>query len=316
MPASRWWEFEDARVNFGDLDAGPADLARLLVAEFAAAYSDDWFGFPLRVRVGTLNEIVALEVIDNFGARPSIPSTAFSDTQRVGAARAWRLFELTGDEVSPAHPSPWLFVPPTVAGDAGGPILEHVALARDENANLAWAIERVVEGPLGRAVNRAEAWHALQGSSAPRPGGTTPNPASDPLEYPEQYWRYRLETSAPPWWIPLVPERLSERTPEVRLRRARMRAWDLLREGGTAESQVGPQGVLLDPRRPCWFFEEEVPRAGARVERRWQSARWHDGSFHVWLQRRKLTGRGERSSGLRWDLLEPGAAAGRKPGPG
>ena len=27
MPASRWWEFEDGAVHFGDLDAGPADLA-------------------------------------------------------------------------------------------------------------------------------------------------------------------------------------------------------------------------------------------------------------------------------------------------
>jgi hypothetical protein len=67
---------------------------------------------------------------------------------------------------------------------------------------------------------------------------------------------------------------------------------------------VGPQGVFLDPRRPRWIYEEEVPRSGVRLERRWQFGRWHDGSFHVWLQRRKRAGRGERSSGVRWDLLE------------
>lgn len=84
-----------------------------------------------------------------------------------------------------------------------------------------------------------------------------------------------------------------------------MQAWGLLDAG-----QVGPRSALLDPRRPQWLYEEEVPRAGVRVERRWQLARWHDGSLHLWLQRRKHPGRGERSSGVRWDLLEPGPDAG------
>jgi hypothetical protein len=83
-----------------------------------------------------------------------------------------------------------------------------------------------------------------------------------------------------------------------------MQAWELYTEPGQA-SQVGPQGLLLDYRRPCRLYEEEVPRSGVRVERRWQFCRWHDGSYHVWLQRRKLAGRGERSSGLRWDALLP-----------
>jgi hypothetical protein len=61
--------------------------------------------------------------------------------------------------------------------------------------------------------------------------------------------------------------------------------------------------VLLDPRQPCWLYEEEVPSSGVRIERRWQAGRWHDGSLHVWLQRRKRPGRGESSSGVRWDLL-------------
>jgi hypothetical protein len=46
MPVSRWWEFENGTVHFGDLEAGPADLARLLVAEFATVYADDHFVVP------------------------------------------------------------------------------------------------------------------------------------------------------------------------------------------------------------------------------------------------------------------------------
>ena len=78
-------------------------------------------------------------------------------------------------------------------------------------------------------------------------------------------------------------------------------------------SQVGPKSRTLDPRRPRWLYEEEVPRSGAQVERRWQFARWHDGSFHVWLQLKKRAGTGGATSGLKADLLEP---RGSEPDPG
>jgi len=289
MPASRWWEFEEAGVHFGDIEAGPTDLARLLVAEFATGYANDWFVIPLTVAVGTLTELRSVEVFDNFGGRTPIASTAKVDADRVGSARTWRLFELTGDEVDDGHPAPWLFVPPTLVDCLTGPALERVALARDEAANLAWGIEQLVEGPLGVAVGRADAWYSA------RPGP----PAPDPLPAPDDPWQYRLQAPAPPWWIPFVAELVDpSASAEVRLRRARMQAWEQLGEG-----QVGPKSVLLDPRRPRWLYEEEVPRDGVRVERSWQYTRWRDGSGHLWLQRRKRPGRGERSSGVRWDLL-------------
>jgi hypothetical protein len=303
MPASRWWQFEDGTVNFGDLDAGPGDLARLLVAEFATVYGDDWFVVPVAVPVGSITEIGGIEILDNFNHRTTIASTALNDERRTGGRRVWRAFELAGDAVSKDHPSPWMFVPPTLASQVDGPLLEHVILARDEGANLAWAIERIVEGPLGRGIDRGEAWHAAAaGVPVPNKQATA---ARTPFAYDEQWWRYRLELPTPPWWIPFVPERVTQEGAEVRLRRARMHSWEPL-AAGPAAAAVGPQGMLLDPRRPCWLYEEEVPRSGVRIERRWQFARWHDGSFHVWLQRRKLAGKGERSSGIRWDMLERG----------
>jgi hypothetical protein len=291
MPAGRWWEFEDRRVNFGGIEAGPADLSRLLVAEFATSYSDDWFVVPVRLKVGSLTEVMAVRVVDNFGDRSDIASTATGDVAQFGTERPWRLFELTGDEVSDDHPSPWLFMPPTVAGDVAGPVLERVSLARDEGANLVWGIEKLVEGPAGRSVARADAWHA----SHPDPPPTTV--AADPRADPP--WPYRLEAPAPPWWIPFIPERVRADGPEVRLRRARMQSWETLGGG-----QAGPQSELLDSRRPCWLYEEEVPASGVLMERRWRFARWHDGSYHLWLERSKRPGRGERSSGVRWDLID------------
>ena len=262
-----------------------------------AAYSNDWFVVPVAVPIGSLTELAGVEVVDTFGGITPVPSAAQADLDRTGGEgpRAWRLFELSGDDVGDGHPSPWLFVPPTPAAGLDGPVLERVALTRDEAANLAWGIEHLVEGPLGRALDRADAWYASQPTPAP---GAEPPPARGADG--DWWWKYRLEATAPPWWVPFIAERVDATAfGEVRLRRARMQAWSLLGAG-----QVGPKSVLLDPRRPRWLYEEEVPRSGVQVERAWQLARWHDGSVHVWLQRRKRPGRGERTSGVRWDLLE------------
>ena len=59
------------------------------------------------------------------------------------------------------------------------------------------------------------------------------------------------------------------------------------------------------PTTPLLIPEEEVPREGAVVRRSFQAARWHDGRLFVWLAHRKSVGRGEGSSGLRFDTLTP-----------
>jgi hypothetical protein len=299
MPASRWWQFEDAAVDFGEVQAGPGDLARLLVAEFATSFAADWFVVPVRVPTGTLVEMLAVEVLDTFGGRTPVPSAAAADGARLAGGRPWRLFELTGDELTGQHPSPWLLLPPTTVGFLEGPVIEEVSFVRDEGANVVWGIEALVEGALGRAVDRSQAWRAAPASAA-APAGA----GSDGV------WRYRLEASAPPWWVPFLPQPVGPAAgAQVRLRRARLGTWALL-----DQTQVGAQGSLLDPTRPRWLAEEQVPKDGVRVQVRWCFARWSDGSVHVWRQRQRGPGRGERSSGLRWDLLEGAPAGPERPG--
>ncbi|MEM7322221.1 MAG: hypothetical protein AAF531_03970 [Actinomycetota bacterium] len=296
MPASRWWEFEDNTVHFGDLEAGPADLARLLVAEFATVYGDDWFVIPVTVPLSSLVEVATVDVIDNFDESLTVDSLAYHDSHTNWAKRPWRFFELTGDVLSNTHPSPWLLIPPAVTATTEGPAIEQVAFSRDEGANLAWGIERTIEGPLGRPIDRAAAW------AAAHPPTHEPPPANRPVRpdsLEDEFWRYRLESTAPPWWVPLAPERIRANSAQVRLRRNRMDNWADLSGPG-----IGPHSQVLDPHRPLWIREEEVPKSGVRLERRWQLTRWHDGSVHLWLQRRKRPGRGDASSGVRWDLLD------------
>lgn len=64
-----------------------------------------------------------------------------------------------------------------------------------------------------------------------------------------------------------------------------------------------PRRQLAAPEPPLRLGEEEVPREGAMVERAFRYARWVDGRSLTWLGRRKYGGRGESSSGLRFDSL-------------
>lgn len=46
MPAARFWEFEDAQVDFGAVDAGPTDLARMLLVNFRWRTAMTGLSFP------------------------------------------------------------------------------------------------------------------------------------------------------------------------------------------------------------------------------------------------------------------------------
>ncbi len=50
--------------------------------------------------------------------------------------------------------------------------------------------------------------------------------------------------------------------------------------------------------------EEEVPTAGVVVRRRWFLARSADGGRHAWAARSVMSGRGEASSGLKFDFAD------------
>jgi len=105
---------------------------------------------------------------------------------------------------------------------------------------------------------------------------------------------YRLGSGVPDYWIPFLPVQSGK---AVELRRGALPAFQ---PGALTQ----PLGRILDPGRDLSLRDEEVPREGARVTRSHQYARWTDGSTHVWVGRRKQPGRGEGSSGLRFDVVE------------
>ena len=67
------------------------------------------------------------------------------------------------------------------------------------------------------------------------------------------------------------------------------------------------QGQALNSGAELLIYDAEVPREGVHVTRARRTSRWIDGSTFVWTAFRKQVGRGEGSSGLRFDqLIGPG----------
>jgi hypothetical protein len=279
MPSNRLWEFEDAQVRFGSIEAGPTDLARLLMVGFLVEYGNDFFSIPIALDAGALVSIGSLTITNTFGdVTPAVP---FADDE-------WRLFTVSEDAgtggAGAGRAAPALFLPPVLGQHLASPAIEQIDLARDEMANIAWAIERLVPSLSGRPRIRHEAYQARR----QREGGGPPPGEGSPV--------YRLDTwqsTRPEFWIPLLPEQSAPSQAAARL--------------ACYDPQGDIRGQLLSEKRGgawLYLYGEEIPRSGVQVTRVRQYSRWYDGRTFTWIGREKRTGRGSASSGLRYDAVD------------
>ena len=281
-PAPRFWEFEDARIDIGLMSVGPGDLAHLMLIEYASSYGNDWYLLPLDLRVGSLTRIDSLVVTDTFGVRQLLRPIGDAALPRAN----WSLYQLArhrraGSKLPTGVEPNLFFLPPALGPNLAGAPLEEVLFMRDEMANLAWAIEHRIEGPLEQALRRDDR------EEPPSPTNTGELP------------QYRLASPVPEHWIPLLPVQIVQEDGRVL---SRLKRGAVLQSDGTQRVH-GALGVLLGAGGSELLHDEEVPREGARVLRQAQFARWTDGSSFAWIGKRKTVGRGEGSSGLRFDRL-------------
>jgi hypothetical protein len=284
-PAQRFWEFEDAQVDFGSVKAGPEDLARMILIEFAVSYGSDWFVIPVELPVGSICRSQPLIITNTFGERFLIPSSHNAGDQFA----AWRMFQLSllEEPDQPPSVSDIFFMPPVLISNLDSRPIEEVQFLRDEMANMAWAVEHIVESAIEQPLNR------LEQQQYPAPAPVAQADADKVF--------YKLATRVPDNWIPLLPVRS---TAGLRLQRGRMLEIEGIPKLTESHGRIlNPDGVQQGPLQ---IFEEEVPREGLRVTRHYQLARWQDGSTHLWIGRKKQIGKGEGSSGLQFDRLNPG----------
>jgi hypothetical protein len=279
MPNARWWELEDASVDFGSIDAAASDNARLAMLEFGLVYANDFFAIPLQLPVGSLCRVSSLVVTDTFGMGLKIDAAAHG-TGRQGHSR-WSMFTLSEREPSQLGAtgvSNVFFLPPAAQQLIADRPVEEVLLLRDEMANLAWAVERRYEGDRGVAEERAEV--AMRGK-----------PATPPPPEATAALRYLLGTGVPEYWFPLVPVQTSGE-PTLQIQR-------MVDQPATVE----PRGRFLDLNAQA-IPDFAVPREGRKLLRDYVYTRWSNGAGFVWSRRRSRVGRGEGSSGLRYDVAE------------
>jgi hypothetical protein len=297
---------EDALIDVGSIDAAPHDLGRLLMVGFATVYGNDWYVVPVRLPIGTLSKVDSFTVTDVFGGTENIAAVGSGSTADGGAASsAFQLFGLT-DSREPGGASPWFLLAPALCGTVDGPVLESILIARDEMANLAWAIEQRIEDAAGSPLDRYDTM-------------VRPVPAR-PAAIPS----YRVDTHVPEHWYPLAPQQLPDRESValrlVPLARRVDSASGESAPGNSAPGQVSqvlPLGRILAAARgatPFQLHEEEAPRSGVAVARSVTRTRWHDGSVHTWTARRRTSGTGESASGLRFDQVAAPAPSRRPAG--
>lgn len=270
MPSSRFWEFEDAHVDLGAVDAQPGDLARLLLLEFALTYGNDWFVLPVDIVSGTLCRVASLDIVDTFGQHRAISAASEGEPGR--RSRLFRLTDTAGDVTREA-----LFIPPVLATTLESGPVEQVRFAHDEMANMVWAIERAVESPAGWPLD-------LHRTEPVRPGSDVA--AANDLEY-------CLMSTLPRNWLPLMPADPAAPPP------LKLTLGAALVDGVVTPS--APRGRVVS--QDLALAAEEVPRDGLDVARLYRYARWVDGSTRVWAARRRRPASGEVSSALQFDFF-------------
>jgi hypothetical protein len=307
MPNTRWWAFEDGRTNFGDVKPDTTDLAKLLLIEFGLVYANDWFLTPYTVPVGSVVNIRGMAVTNVFGERTWIEAAGRGDDDDW---QRWAMFLISikgkGHEAADLS----LFIPPVAQKVIEGRPLEEILFARDEMANMVWGIEKTIPSPSGEPKPGSEAAQETRAFFARESESRKGAPPTPPPFAAEAKIRYKVMSSVPEEWIPLIPVHIPNDVRETQLQRAAMlRTY----EGDEVTRKVEPRTSLLrqgledQPNaNPYFLHEEEVPRAGVRVTQSYQRTRWRDGRAWVWLGVRKQTGRGEGSSGLAFDrIIDP-----------
>jgi hypothetical protein len=284
MPNARYWEMEDRKTDFGDIDTNTTDIAKLMVAEFGLIYSNDWFIIPYGMNTGNICSIGGMVVTDTFGERTLIRAAGEGTDNDW---QSWRLYNLSTSATAADNR---LFLAPAAVKVMESEALEKLNIIRDEMANMVWAIENTITLPSGKPRSGYEA--AREFSSYLSQGYSS---ITDDLAAAV---KYTLGTSVPENWIPFLSVHTAGSDRDIQMQRAAMP-----RTSDGSNDPAGPRTTLLAGDEPFYIHEEEVPRSGTMITQTYQRTRWYNGKTLVWLGRKVTNGKGEGNSGLRFDQL-------------
>ena len=314
MPNTRWWAFEDNRINFGRITPKVTDPARLLLIEFGLVYANDWYVVPFTLPVGTVTQIKGIVVTNTFGEHYWI-DVPTSDANAQGEQEEWSMFKnslsLTNDSIID---NSRLLLLPTVEKVQEGKPQEEVTFIRDEMANMVWGIETTIPLVNGKTKPGKEAARELANfyeKSISKDLTIVETTDEENASTSAAAISYQFMNSVPENWIPFIPVHVKDENKKIVLREVMLQRSAMPRFRNTLTEKIEPrtnllrEGLDFDSPKPYFINEEEVPRAGSVVTKSYQRTRWYGGKVVNWLGIKKQVGRGEGSSNLMFDNIVP-----------
>ncbi len=281
-PNLRWWQIEDAEVDFGAYAPDPAHISTAMLTELIFSHSDDWFLFPVTAHAGHVAEMLDLKIIDAFGREYS--STEAEWQKGLRPPENWYLFNTAG------LPDAALVLWHVAELPLESNVIERVQFGMDEQANLLWAVERVVDSREVRFDVRAD---------PANPKLNAGKPTGDAIKARE--YMYVPSEGVVPHWHPYDFD-------ESTLKRILVQKGlaDLSRK--TPIAMPHPQATVLTKGEASTELHQIAPSAipsnGIEIERRWQLARAMDGTPVLWIQRQRKPLRTPPARRLRFDVME------------
>lgn len=297
-PRPRWWELEDHALDIGGFAPDRSHFPTLVLLDAVLAHADDWFTFvvpppPDPERDPSSGVLVVLErvtVRDSFGEVWELAPPP------VSGPGAWSLFHTRGLAESR------LVIWPVAVAPLAGPALDEVLIGVDEEANLAWAVERRAEG---REL----------------PPTAEPSTAiAETARHDTRAFRYLPSTTLPSGWHPYTRVRSGDpgSNDVAGAGDGRSGRWrqgvvaDLTgpepraRPGPASRLIGGPSGEGLG--RGHELDVGAIASRGLLLRRRAMLARACDGRALLWVERSASPLAGPPTSHLRFDVLAEDAA--------
>lgn len=291
-PHSRFWEIEDAKVDIGGYPPDTAHFSTMLLIDLIYSHGDDWYLYPVSANAGQIVTVTGMTVTDSFGRTYSTDETEGGKPLYPGlfAPDDFSLFRCDG--LDRAALVAW----PVAESPLESEPVERVQFGMDEQANVLWALERIIDG---RAFARGAA--EADPDNLPYP---PPVPVSD-LQGPREY-RYIPATGIETGWHPYELD------------------WNgtdaTFRQGGLADYSRQDPRPMPRPRaeilkagspaapQPHRIAASAMAPGGLEFERRWQLARDMKGRPVLWMQRQRRILRNPPARTIRFDVMQETAA--------